>query len=245
VELRIVAVLRWVQDHLREVPICSEKTDMRAATSLTSEPVRLPELTMESTLLAALRARRSRREFSPRQLEWHHISALLWAGQGTTDPEFQLRTAPSAGALYPLELDAVTASGVFRYSTADHTVLRRSDRDVRIGLARAALNQVCVRNAPCTFAISAVPSRTSAKYGTRATRYIQIEVGHAAQNMLLAACAFGLAGVPVGAFDDERVSSVLELRPDELPLYLLAIGWPRGRIRADEGHFAAVRHRKQ
>ena len=202
---------------------------MRALNSMTSQCMSLPEPAsiIERSLFAALQARRSVREFSGRQLEWQHIGALLWAGQGTSDQLFQRRTAPSAGALYPLELDAVTASGVFRYNSADHTVLRRSQRDVRFRLASAALNQGCIENAPCVFAVSAVPSRTLAKYSARGTRYVQIEVGHAVQNMLLAACTLGLAGVPVGAFDDEAVSSVLELRPSEMPSYLVPIGWPR------------------
>jgi len=206
-----------------------------------SIPLPQPESIIERSLFATLRARRSVREFSRRPLEWKEISALLWAGQGTTDAALQLRIAPSAGALYPLELDAIISSGVFRYNPADHTVLQRNHQDVRSRLSSAALSQACLENSSCIFAVSAVPSRTLMKYGERGTRYIHIEVGHAVQNMLLTACALGLAGVPMGAFDDEAVSSVLELRPNEIPLYLVPIGWPRTRDESADSHHTKSR----
>jgi len=199
-----------------------------AKSSVPAERMRLPHAgaVIEGSLFATLEARRSTREFSPRVLEWKEIGALLWSGQGITDATLQLRTAPSAGALYPLELDAVTPSGVFRYHPEDHTVWERSREDSRPRLSAAAHNQACVSQAPCTFALSAVPSRTLTKYGERGTRYIQIEAGHVVQNMLLTACTLGLVGVPVGAFDDAAVSAVLDLSTSEVPLYLVPVGWP-------------------
>lgn len=185
-----------------------------------------PGALIEGSLFATLQARRSTREFSPRPLEWQEIGALLWSGQGVTDATLQLRTAPSAGALYPLALDALTPSGIFRYHPEDHTVSQRHQRDARSKLSAAALNQACLAHAPCIFALSAVPSRTLKKYGERGTRYIHIEAGHVVQNMLLTACTLGLVGVPVGAFDDLAVSAALELSTNETPLYLVPIGWP-------------------
>jgi SagB-type dehydrogenase family enzyme len=174
----------------------------------------------------ALSQRRSTREFAARELDWSSIGQLLWAAQGITGDAAGLRAAPSAGALYPLEIDAVTRGGVFRYLPARHVLQRRVARDLRADLAHAALEQAFIAAAPCVFAIAAVAARTTRKYGSRGVRYVHIEAGHAAQNLLLAAQALGLAGVPVGAFDDESVARVLRCARDEEPLYLLPIGWP-------------------
>jgi SagB-type dehydrogenase family enzyme len=179
-----------------------------------------------------LERRRSVRDFAPRELTWSEIGQLLWAAQGITDRTFGLRAAPSAGALYPLEIDAVTASGVFRYKPDGHTLVQREPHDVRPGLARAALDQGSIAAAPCVFAISAVPARTMHRYGHRGTRYVHMEAGHAAQNLLLQAQALGLGGVPVGAFDDEAVARVLRGASGEEPLYLVPVGWPLGSARA-------------
>lgn len=167
-------------------------------------------------------------EFSPRQLTLREIGQLLRSAQGVTEATRGLRTAPSAGALYPLELDAVTEDGVFRYQPRNHTLMRRGARNVRPAVSSAALSQACVARAACVFAISAVPGRTTAKCGARGVRYAIIEAGHAAQNVLLQACALGLAAVPVGAFDDAALARALHCAPDEEPLYLVAVGAPKG-----------------
>jgi SagB-type dehydrogenase family enzyme len=176
-------------------------------------------------LALALGRRRSRREFAERALDWRQIGQLLWAAQGVSDRAEGLRTAPSAGALYPLETDVATASGLYRYHPAGHTLTLRDLRDVRFKLARAAAGQSWLSSAPCVFCISAIPSRTTGKYGNRGARYVQLEAGHAAQNLLLAACALGLDGVPVGAFSDEDLGLALQLTPGALPLYLIPVGW--------------------
>ncbi|HLB16500.1 MAG TPA: SagB/ThcOx family dehydrogenase [Burkholderiales bacterium] len=188
-----------------------------------------------ASLADALGRRRSVRDFAPRELTWSEIGQLLWAAQGITDRTFGLRAAPSAGALYPLEIDSVTRSGVFRYQPGSHTLVRREPHDVRPGLARAALDQESVAAAPCVFAISVVPARTMHRYGHRGTRYVHMEAGHAAQNLLLQAQALGLVGAPVGAFDDEAVARALRAASGEEPLYLVPVGWPPGSTRARSG----------
>jgi len=95
-------------------------------------------------------------------------------------------------------------------------------------LADAAAGQVFVAEAPVIIIIGAVFERTSAKYGERADRYVHIEAGHAAQNLLLEAVSLGLGAVPVGAFDDKQVSEILGLPADVRPLYLIAVGYSAG-----------------
>jgi SagB-type dehydrogenase family enzyme len=160
------------------------------------------------------------------ELSTHEISQLLWAAQGITDPH-GFRTAPSAGALYPLELYVVLESGVFHYDPHAHTLTRGNGGDLRSDLYSVSLRQEAVLNAPMILVVTAVFSRTEAKYGrARSPRYVHLEAGHAAQNTLLQAVSLGLGAVPIGAFEDARVQEVLGLPADHEPLYLIPIGHP-------------------
>ena len=184
------------------------------------------------SLEGALAGRRSVREFAPDPLALDEIGQLLWAAQGTTDPERLGRTAPSAGGLYPLEVYAATADGLFRYVpglvVGRHAMERLRSDDLRPALRRAALDQAAVGEAPVVLVITVVPERTAGRYGEeRAGRFVDLEAGHAAQNVLLQAVALGLAAVPIGAFDDAGVGSVLGLDTGEEPRYLLPVGRPR------------------
>jgi SagB-type dehydrogenase family enzyme len=178
------------------------------------------------SLEKTLSARRSIREFSDEPLGLETLAQLSWSAQGVTDPE-GLRTAPSAGALYPLELFVVTSTGCYRYDAARHRLLLHERGDLRPALCRASLSQPFVRQAPSLFVFVAVAQRTEAKYGVELSpRYIQMEIGHAAQNLLLQAVALGLGGVPVGAFHENRVKERMRLPADHQPLYIVAVGHP-------------------
>ena len=181
------------------------------------------------SLVRAIRERRSVRDFSERTLTWSDIGQLVWAAQGVTDDAMGLRATPSAGALYPLELDVVTPSGVFRYQPSTRTLRQRTTGDVRAALARAAYEQSWLANASCVFSVAAVMERTARKYGARAERYVQLEAGHVAQNVLLMAAGLGLGGTPVGAFNDNAVARTLGLDQGETPLYLVPVGLPSAR----------------
>jgi len=186
-----------------------------------------PQRAGKITLEEAIARRRSHREFKKQPLSDQELSQLLWATQGITHPD-GYRAAPSAGALYPLELYVATQEGLFHYQPHSHRLIRRQARDLRAELARAALDQSAVSEAPAVFVIVAVYERTARKYGpARTPRYVHLEAGHAAQNLLLEAVALGLGGVPVGAFHDERIQSVLGLPGDHKPLYLIPVGHPR------------------
>jgi SagB-type dehydrogenase family enzyme len=155
------------------------------------------------------------------------LGQLLWALQGITS-ERGFRTAPSAGALYPLEVYIATADGHFHYDPEGHRLLETSNQDVRQALYEAALHQEPVRQAPVVFIVAAVYERTEQKYGPeRSPRYVHLEAGHAAQNLLLEAVALGLGAVPIGAFQDEQIQEVLGLPIDHQPLYLIPVGRPR------------------
>jgi SagB-type dehydrogenase family enzyme len=173
----------------------------------------------------ALRRRRSLRGFDARPLSDVQIGQLLWAAQGIT-AGWGGRTAPSAGALYPLEVYVVTPDHTIHYTPDGHRGEITADGDRRGDLMAAARDQKPVGEAPLVVAVVAVASRTAAKYGSRAERYVDLEAGHAAQNVLLQAVALGLGAVPIGSFDDDAVAITLALPPGHEPRYLLAVGHP-------------------
>ncbi|MEM2365260.1 MAG: SagB/ThcOx family dehydrogenase, partial [Candidatus Bathyarchaeia archaeon] len=177
------------------------------------------------SLEEALLWRRSIREYSGEPLTIQEISQLLWAAQGITDPR-GLRTAPSAGGTYPLEIYIVVgkveglSAGVYKYRPHDHSIAMIREGDKRAELAEAALGQGWVRAAAIDIVISADYGRTTARYGERGVRYVHMEAGHAAQNLLLQAAALGLGAVPVGAFDDDKIAAIIGSPPSERPLYV-------------------------
>lgn len=191
-----------------------------------AEMIFLPEPALSGSLSLeeCLEKRRSARQFTDNALDLGHISQLLWAAQGITDPR-GYRSAPSAGALYPLEVYAVLPEGVYSYQPSQHAIRLIIEGDLRAELSAAALQQAAVLEAPMTMVIAAVYTRTSQKYGSqRSQRYVHMEAGHAAQNVLLQAVSLQLGAVPIGAFEDRGVQSVLQLPKDHEPLYLIPIG---------------------
>ena len=193
----------------------------------------LPEPRIQGgpSLADALVQRRTVRDYARREMTLEQLTLLLWAAQGINDPS-GLRTAPSAGALYPLELVVVAGNiaglenGIYRYRVQRHALERMVEGDFRARLARAAKGQAWIADGAAVLVLTAVYERTMRKYGDRGRRYVHIEVGHAAQNVLLQAAALKLGVGVVGAFDDMAVARVLELPAAEHPLYLLPVGWP-------------------
>ena len=193
------------------------------------EIIHLPQanVTGGTSLVESIAGRRSVREFASKPLSVEQIGQLLWAAQGITEKREGLRAAPSAGALYPLEIYVVVPDGVYHYSPQRHELKRVIQGDKRLELQNAALGQEAIGSSPVVFVFAAVYERTDVKYADRATRYVDIEIGHACQNLLLQATALKLVGVPMGAFYDERVADLLKLAKNESPLYLVPVGYPK------------------
>ncbi len=176
-----------------------------------------------------LSQRRSIRNFKNTPLSLKQMAQLLWAGQGVTSA-YGFRTAPSAGALYPLEIYVVAgqvdglAPGIYQYIPAHHALKRIASGDARTDFCQAGLGQTPILQAPVTVLISGVFKRITGKYGKRGVQYTLIEAGHAGQNILLQAVSLGLGALPIGAFDEEKVSRLLNFSPEETPLYLIPVG---------------------
>ncbi|MCK4929106.1 MAG: SagB/ThcOx family dehydrogenase [Methanosarcinales archaeon] len=177
----------------------------------------------------ALLGRRSIRNYKDEALTMSEVSQLLWAAQGITNAR-GFRTAPSAGALYPLEVYVVAGNveglpaGVYKYRPQGHELEMVAEGDVRPDLCAAAVNQECVEDGAAVLVFAAVYERTTGKYGERGVRYVHMEVGHAAQNVYLQAVSLGLGTVVVGAFDDEEVERLLQMGDDERALCIMPVG---------------------
>ena len=191
----------------------------------TNEPLAAPRTSGGASLDDVLARRQTVRDFATTAIDRGDLAQLLWAAQGITHGTG--RTAPSAGALYPIEVYAVDAVGVWRYLPERHALALVHAGDVAPRLARAAGGQAAVRGAPLRIVVTATFARSQAKYGARGERYATLEAGHVAQDVLLEATALGLGAASIGAFDDDDVRRVLGLGAEETPMYIIAIGHPR------------------
>ncbi|MCK4662274.1 MAG: SagB/ThcOx family dehydrogenase [Bacteroidales bacterium] len=200
------------------------------------EPKYYSEISLEETLLK----RRSVRDFKNKPISISDISQILWAAYGITkeienSPAFLrggLKTAPSAGALYPLEIYLVAGEieklekGIYKYLPEKHALKLIIKGDFREELYRSALNQKMIKDAPANIVYSAVYERTTNKYGERGKkRYVCMDLGHSAQNVYLQATALGLGTCAIGAFNDDRVKTTINMPAEEEPLYIMPIGW--------------------
>ena len=186
------------------------------------------------SLEEAISRRRSIRNFTPEPISQPQLSQILWAAQGISNTPWGYRTVPSAGATYPLDIFIVCGrnsiegigDGTYHYEVNSHSLTLHHEGDVRLELARVALDQEFIYEAPVDIVVCAVYNRTLARYGSRGERYVHIEVGHAGQNIYLQAVALGLATVAIGAFHDEQVREVLRLDKQYKPLYIMPVGKP-------------------
>ena len=188
-----------------------------------------PRQDSEVSIEQSLVKRRSIRSYSGEPLNLAEISQLLWAAQGITDPR-GYRTAPSAGALYPLEVYLLAGdvegleAGIYRYLPEKHELNLMVGSDYRDELSDAALKQKSVADGAVSIVFTAIYERTTVKYGERGVQYVHIELGHATQNLCLQAAAMDLGAVTIGAFTDERVAEILALPDEEKPLYIIPVG---------------------
>lgn len=198
---------------------------------LFSKSIKLPKpqydsnVSIEETLLK----RRSIRSYKSEPLAIAEISQLLWSAQGVTNRK-GFKTAPSAGALYPLEVYIAAGNvtdldaGIYKYYPHKHEIVNTIKGDKRSELCRAGLGQSSIKNAPAVMVFCAVFERVTGSYGKRGIQYVHMEVGHAIQNVCLQAISLGLGSVIIGAFNDYDVKDVMNFELDEHPLLILPVG---------------------
>ena len=194
-----------------------------------------PRIKGNISLEEALSMRRSIREYKDIPLTLEQLSQLLWAAQGINEVHYGFRTAPSAGATYPLEVYVVVSpngvkglpAGIYHYNVHRHSLIVMKLGDFRKALTDAALGQTWVYKAPINVVITAIYERTTIRYGERGIRYVHMEVGHVGQNIYLQAVALGLGTVVIGAFHDNVVQEIIGVPKNEHPLYIIPVGVPQ------------------
>jgi SagB-type dehydrogenase family enzyme len=200
--------------------------------SLQSNIIELPEPRLESNVSVeqALLNRRSVRNYKNQPMTIAEAGQLLWAAQGITEKSRGFRTAPSAGATFPFEIYLVAgdvsglAAGIYQYDYHHHRLMLRREGDFRAILSESALGQSSITDGAINIVLTGIYERTRQRYGDRGIRYVHIEAGHIAQNVLLQAVALGLGSVPIGAFNDNKVGERLDIPKNEIPLYILPVG---------------------
>ncbi len=212
---------------------CSPHDANEETVSMTTIKLPEPQRSGEVSVEESMQQRRSVREYASTPLTLEEIGQLAWSAQGITDPGRGFRTAPSAGATFPMETYFLIsdtgdlADGVYRYRNDDHSLEQKSEGDLRHDLYRVALQQDAITKAPVVMVITGVLSRIEPRYRERAMRYMYMEAGHVAQNVYLQSVPLEIGTVVIGAFSDDGVSEVLQLDDGEYPLYIM----PLGRIR--------------
>lgn len=199
-------------------------------------PSRFPE--QVTALGDLLRRRKSVRSYSPQSISISELAFLLWACTGVQrrQHDYDFRTAPSAGALYPIETYIVVNNveglkkGVYHYDIAAHALEELQEGAFGEGLARAALDQEMCMDAPVTFVWTAIFERSRWKYSQRAYRYVYLDAGHIAQNLALAATSIGLGSCQIGAIFDDEVNQIFGVDgANESAIYLSVVGHPSGQ----------------
>ncbi len=192
-----------------------------------------PALPQRFSLWEAMRTRRSVREFGGNPVSPDQLAGLLWSAQGITArvQGYGLRPAPSAGALYPLELYIAAhnvssiAPGLYHYAVEAHQLEQLAQGDFRLKVARAALDQEVAYDANAVFIWTAIFERSTWKYKQRAYRYVYLDAGHSAQNVALAAVALGLGSCQIAAIYDDEANELLGVDGiSESTIYMTAVG---------------------
>ncbi len=184
-----------------------------------------PNLKGEKSLEECIYERESVRSYKDKEIEIEKISQILWAAQGKKGHK---RTVPSAGATFPLEIYiTLKDKGFFHYNFEKHVLELITSEDLSKKLAQASWDQNFIAEAYLNVIICAIFERTTQRYGERGVRYVFIEVGHCAQNIHLEAVSLGLASVPIGAYEDNKVKDVLDLKKKIEPLYIIPVGYPK------------------
>ncbi len=187
----------------------------------------------EARIVPLLQNRRSKRKFTTTEIDFEELAFMLWASQGITAKSgcYTFRTAPSGGALYPVEtylsihrVKGVTP-GLYHFNVENFCLDILTENDTSDKVAAACLDQKFMAQSAVTFIWSAVIRRCMSKYGNRGMRYILLDAGHICQNLLIAAEATGNSTCPVAAFYDDELNEILGINSnDETAIYAAAVG---------------------
>ena len=207
------------------LPLCLMDQSILAQEKRTGETVKLPSPRQDSevSIEKALLERRSIRSYKEEPLTLNELSQILCAAQGITEPKKGLRTAPSARALFLVEVYVLPgnvtnlSTGAYKYQPQGHDLIKIADGDKKAELFKA-VGQAPIKSAPVVLVFSGLSEKT------QRPAWMYLEAGHAAQNVYLQAVSLKMGGVVMGGFKDVNVRKVLNLSEKEQPLYIMPIG---------------------
>lgn len=226
-----IVLVAWASDGL-----CATKAEnSRLKVIQLPEPKTQGKMSLEQ----AIAARRSIRDFIDCKLDYGQMGQLAWAGQGITDKEKTLRAAPSAMSLYPVTMYFATAEGLFVYSPEKNSLEQVLNQDVRQHLSSAAYNQPAPAKAPCVIIVAGSERKLRTKFPKQAQRFMLLEAGHIAQNVLLESTSMGLGAVSMGWFEINQVNKICKLPSDQEAIYLICVGCPARQVSPAEPNQAA------
>jgi SagB-type dehydrogenase family enzyme len=213
------------------LPSCSSGDGPVLAGASLGKDGELPEPRQNSdvSIEEALAKRRSIRSYTGEAVTLEEVSQLLWAAQGITNSD-GFRTAPSAMAAYPLEVYIVVgdvenlSEGVYHYEPAGHKLGKVHDGDYRPQLTTSSVGRYFVEGGAIYILLSAIYSRVTLRAGSEGTKYVHMEVGHAAQNVYLQAFSLGLGTVVNGGISADNIREILQLPANVQPLYFMPVG---------------------
>lgn len=229
--IAIIAVTAWLLSS-NSRPEATNQNSLTNNSSSTMGNIQLPNPKKQSqtSVEKAIANRRSVRDYKQEPLTLTDISQLLWAAQGITDPDAGKRAAPSAGALYPMEVYVAVQNaegldpGIYHYLPPSHELEEISGEEVASELSQAALGQKHIAEAPVNLIIAGDPSVVTSKYGERGIQYTHMEAGHVAQNVYLQAESLNLGTVTVGALQEEKIRQILDISSEYTPYYIMPVG---------------------
>ncbi len=193
----------------------------------------LPETFGGMPIWDCLKKRRSIRNYQKKDVSLKEISQVLWSSYGVTAREwgYYLKTAPSAGALYPIEIYVAVfhveglKKGIYHFQPKDMTLEGIFDGDFSREISLACLGQDFIAESAFTLILTAIPSRTISRYRERGVRYILMDLGCVIQNVYISLTSLNMGGCVIGAFSDSAMNKILNLNPEkELVLALFCAG---------------------
>ena len=212
----------------KQVPLYKEYPDARK--------IELPEPgNTDASLETVVSQRKSIRSFADKSLTIEQLSRLLVTADGITHTsgDWQMRAAPSGGALYPIDIYVMASNvesldqGLYHFQVSDSSLELVSKGDYANAIHAASFEQSAVGSSPITVILTARFDRSTIKYSDRGFRYTYMEAGSICQNIYLQATALGLGTVAVGAFNDDSLNELLGIDGhDEAGLLIMPVGYP-------------------
>jgi SagB-type dehydrogenase family enzyme len=199
----------------------------------------LPPATLDGGLSTsrAIEARRSIRAYADTSMTAEELSRVLFLTSGLSADSYgnARRTAPSSGALYPIEIYAVIhrvaglEPGVYHYAYREHALELVRAGDHRQAVVDQGIGQEFLGQCGAVLFLTMILQRMRPKYQDRSYRYGLLEAGHIGENAYLAATSSGLGACGIGAFMDDQINAMLGVDGvEEAAVYMLAVGHPSG-----------------